>query len=241
MWPFRHSVSAAPSGCFICDPKGSGICDSCAEKLIGGVANRSGLSYPSWSDSKKIAPPVEPEPVPVATEIIAWRAWSLVEDDWNRPMLKSVSQGTLWDGPTLRADKTPKRDTPHGIYARKSLETLGEYGGQPVVGSIALSGIVVEADNGYRAEVATIRSLKVRQGVAGRYCLLEACGYLADRYQVEPEVCEWPVAVSYGLSSGLSSIFANQSPYGLSAQRLHSTYNQYIAAAMQNAFGYQKP
>lgn len=106
----------------------------------------------------------------VQQEIIAWRGWCLSKDD-HGPVLKSVTRDVPWLGPSLTADAKPGHRTPDpnyywrgdntsGIYA---LRELGEhYSKMSVVGSVALSGIVVEGENGYRAEHATIRSLRLR-------------------------------------------------------------------------------
>ena len=129
-------------------------------------------------------PAVGPRPVePVAQEILAWRGWVW---DRERPMLRSIHYDTLWEGPVLTADKIPAEQTGHGIYA-----LITEDGSPPprfpprpfapyvltfpinyrhsahVWGQVALSGIVLQGEYGYRAERAMIRSLIIREVIHG--------------------------------------------------------------------------
>jgi hypothetical protein len=125
-----------------------------------------------------------PEPEPVSEEIIAWRGWRLQRSEEGRWFLCSVSMATLWEGPTLIADKQPDRDSHHGIYARRTRKALAEYTRQ-CCGEVALSGVVVEGENGYRAERATIRSLIVFGWPAPDVRPLEVIAELEERYQCE--------------------------------------------------------
>jgi hypothetical protein len=123
-------------------------------------------------------------PEPVSEEIIAWRGWKMKRDDANRWVLLSITWNAVWEGPTFIADEIPARDSQHGVYARKSRETLGEYAGV-CCGEVALSGVVVEGENGYRAERATIRSLIIFGWPAPDVRPLEVMTELEERYQCE--------------------------------------------------------
>jgi len=124
---------------------------------------------------------------PITQEVLAWRGWSLnwaeKEQGW---FLYSVNHDVRWDGPSLMADKVPDSQNTHGIYALadKGQLLLQGYGTQ-VLGEVALSGIVVEGERGYRAERATIRNLVVfgypRPDVRPIEILVE----LENRYQCE--------------------------------------------------------
>ena len=129
-------------------------------------------------------------------EVVAWRAWYMLGNG----ILRSVSYDTQWEGPVLRADEIPMGRNSNGIYA---VRTLDQVPFAHAWGEVALSGIVVEGELGYRAEVATIRSLFVgreRHEVApdgyhppGTWAdwpgeaLVKA---LEERYAVHVEVCE---------------------------------------------------
>lgn len=110
-------------------------------------------------------------------EIVAWRAWSL-----NDGFLWSTAHPCRWNGPVFRADVVPERANTHGVYAVKALHHAPH---TSAWGEVALSGIVVEAEAGYRAEVATIRSLFVGR----RHEQIVPDGYHAG-YTFE----EWPSA-----------------------------------------------
>jgi hypothetical protein len=54
------------------------------------------------------------------TEIVAWRAWLLLRDgdDWYlRSFFYPEHKPMRWEGPAVRADKTPTAESAHGIYA----------------------------------------------------------------------------------------------------------------------------
>jgi hypothetical protein len=138
------------------------------------------------------------------TEIIAWRGWSFADNAWE-PILRSVTYDTIWEGPALTADVKPERHNSHGIYA--------------------LSGTVVEADGGYRAERAIIRDLWVGNpeafgSLGDRFCAWEIAGMLGQRYGVDVEVecCDWvkvmarhmrlPIYLSNNIGGALSVVSA---------------------------------
>lgn len=109
-------------------------------------------------------------------ELIAWRMWNLTGDQ-----LTSVSHATKWDGPVLVAHDVPQQHNNVGIWCYKRRKTCiyGMGRGYDVLGSIALSGGIVEQERGYRAQRATIRSLEVLEPKATD----EALDQLGERYQ----------------------------------------------------------
>src|SRR5439155_2347164 len=89
-------------------------------------------------------------------EIMGWRAWTLVPGE---ECLRSVSYNhVIWDGPVLHADAIPTARNPNGVYA---VHIPNNVPWTRIWGEVALSGTVVEGENGYRGEVATIRSLYI--------------------------------------------------------------------------------
>lgn len=141
----------------------------------------------------------------IESEIMAWRGWNLSWDDPYDPILQSASQNTLWRGPTVVADKAPELGGKTGIYALSEREVKPkhdfygdsmrgwsrQYLSMPVSGTVALSGVVVEGEYGYRAERATIRSLRLNlSGPIYSERLLapiEIAAALEHRYEVEVE------------------------------------------------------
>ena len=125
-------------------------------------------------------------PVPIAQEIIAWRGWSLVptEQGWR---LRSLVVDRTWESATLVAHDTPKSDLLGvGIHACKTREDFGASGYcATCMGTVALSGIVVEGEVGYRAERATVRSLIVLGYPAPNVRPIEICAELAETYQCD--------------------------------------------------------
>jgi hypothetical protein len=162
------------------------------------------------------------------TEIIAWRGWSFADNAWE-PILRSVTYDTIWEGPALTADVKPERHNSHGIYALKARPGWGEPNGDyffgAAFGRVALSGTVVEADGGYRAERAIIRDLWVGNpeafgSLGDRFCAWEIAGMLGQRYGVDVEVecCDWvkvmarhmrlPIYLSNNIGGALSVVSA---------------------------------
>ena len=139
------------------------------------------------------------------TEIIAWRAWYLVEHegDWYlRSFFCPEGNPMRWEGPAVRADKTPELESAHGIYAltEKRFGSVcyedvysmiggdGRYKAEGYIyGEIALSGTVIEGTNGYRAEQAVVRSLTLKLDKAwaltSKQVPLEIQASLERRYQ----------------------------------------------------------
>ena len=141
-------------------------------------------------------PPTQEEPLePIPQEILAWRGWRLAQDAQG-PVLKSAGRDTLWLGPTLVADAVPASQTGNGIYALPNENDGQQYHSSSAVwGQVALSGIVVVAEAGYRAERATIRSLEILlpPPELGALCLLELAEALEQRYKCS--VAFDPVAI----------------------------------------------
>jgi hypothetical protein len=109
------------------------------------------------------------ERVQVQGPLKAYRFWSLADG-----VLHSVTWQTRWEGPTLRASCPPELYDPDndrigsatGIYCFKSPNAIepsaaGFHPWGDVCGEIEISGRVVECENGYRAELATIQKLYV--------------------------------------------------------------------------------
>ena len=125
------------------------------------------------------------------TEVIAWRGWNCTTGrDF---FLESPSQGTRWHGPVLHAHEKPELDNGCGVYGLAEAAWLesGYVGSCTVFGEIALSGRVVEGPHGWRGEVATIRSLKLKPPPQGPEDREEAQRILSERYGVEVELLPW--------------------------------------------------
>jgi hypothetical protein len=127
-------------------------------------------------------------------EIIAWRGWRFDDEVPWEPVLRSITFKSRWEGPALTADKPPTAKGEHGIYSLKHRPRSGghdsSYFAKAVFGEVALSGVVVEAERGYRAETAVIRSLwmanpKEFGPVGDQFCPLEIAGLLEKRYEVD--------------------------------------------------------
>ena len=125
---------------------------------------------------------------PVAQEIIAERGWNLSQDK-KGPVLMSVTREVKWDGPTLRADAVPALGSDAGIYAQDRLEN--SYRRLSVWGQVALSGVVVEGTNGWRAEQATIRSLRVTALPARSPVYSRSLGILWGMHAVGGDLLTW--------------------------------------------------
>lgn len=133
----------------------------------------NGYGYGQFNPPAPEIPPRWENPERVEEEIIAYRCWYL---DWElvgwteredlpilRPILHSTNRPFAWDGPVVRADVPPARNTKSGIYAvgveDRFSKNFGYVQEGNVWGEVALSGLVVEGEAGYRAEVCTIRRL----------------------------------------------------------------------------------
>jgi len=80
-------------------------------------------------------------------------------DGTNFYSIAKISHGVQWIGNELTADQEPSEDNTHGIYAMKSRKspTLNQYrSDNRVLVRLALSGTVVEANEGVRAGHAII-------------------------------------------------------------------------------------
>jgi hypothetical protein len=137
-------------------------------------------------------PPVTPTPVVrVAQEILAWRAWNVDDEGY----LLSITAGCRWDGPVFDNGVAPQVDSYPSwvVFGSKPgiSKTLGVHATRErgrwtgmVYGVVALSGSVIEGEDGYRAQRAAIRSLIVTQPTANRN-MLDLSATLADRYQCD--------------------------------------------------------
>ena len=95
--------------------------------------------------------------------IIGWRAWYVYDryvfrDAHDAPYLGSVAIPTAWPrAAALVAHASPLREREAGIHAYRSLahawdEFSSSWGGDLVLGSVALWGMTVEHELGYRAQ-----------------------------------------------------------------------------------------
>lgn len=103
-----------------------------------------------------------------ATEILATRGWRLDFSPYVGVRLRSLHVDTIWEGPALVAHGDP--ETPdNGIHAARHeawTTTFARYVvNASVSGVVALSGKIVEGENGYRAERAMIQSLVLHEAV----------------------------------------------------------------------------
>jgi hypothetical protein len=136
-------------------------------------------------------------PETVTGEIIAYRAWDydfqVAEDGTVGARLESLHQSFYWDGPVTTADAAPASDNDHGLYAIRGDEhhrdNFRQYmKGRSIWGRVALSGVVVEGQCGYRAERATVQELWVNPTLDDGDAPEGLCKLLADRYQCDATV-----------------------------------------------------
>jgi len=129
-----------------------------------------------------------PKLEPVAEEIIANRAWFCALQCDGSVVLCSLTRNVAWEWPTLVAEGPVGYDSSCGIYAVKGVVNYAH----TVSGTVALSGIVVEGENGYRAERATIRSLVLHYKRLGDdfsdRSPLQIAAELEERYQGDVEL-----------------------------------------------------
>lgn len=148
--------------------------------------------------------PALSEPQPVAEEIVGWRSWILVEHDEDL-YLRSFYHDVLWQSPVMRADAKPTKENAHGIYMlRKRVVNKAPFNGYfitfgpdfrdvtefSVEGTIALSGIVIEGEDGFRGEQAVIRSLKLGRNLPPNRSPMEVVERLEARYGVDVEFAD---------------------------------------------------
>ena len=101
--------------------------------------------------------------------------------------LRSIVVNKVWETATLVAHASPKANE-HGvgIHACKTREEfVGSGYAGTCIGTVALSGLVVEGEIGYRAERATVRSLIVLGYPAPEIRPIELCAELAETYQCD--------------------------------------------------------
>ncbi len=138
-------------------------------------------------------------PETVTTEIMAYRGWVLkvqIDDNGKAVIyLRSMNFDMLWDGPTVVADETPKAESLHGLYAVGLLPhhewnfVLNMDMSCHIWGRVALSGMVIEGDLGYRAERATIQELWLNPATEvddfDNHSTIGLAKLLAERYQCD--------------------------------------------------------
>jgi hypothetical protein len=135
-------------------------------------------------------------------EIVAYRAWPIVEPKSRHPRLRSATASDIW--PTNRwfeaecagghctEDNLPQMGCSCGLYAAKTLEQLLGMGygqmrqdGAIAIGEVAFSGKIVECSQGWRAQRGRIKKL---------YFPLSQCQLgerLAEIYNVPWEPATW--------------------------------------------------
>jgi hypothetical protein len=144
--------------------------------------NLNGI-YQQWAQqyaSQPASPSLSlPEPEPMKGPVLAWRAWRLVGDT-----LQSMTRAVDWEGPTLSAHQEPTADGESGIYAKRDRASVERYYAKElaeadvIVGTVELSGRIVEHEDGYRAERATIQSL---YGIVCEYEALTKFGWMREQ------------------------------------------------------------
>jgi hypothetical protein len=172
------------------------------------------LSFALGVQQRKISPPGPKvvESV-VGQEIVAWRGWALNADSlrlvslhhpvqWHGPVLtadKVPEENSPHGIYALAKDKWFSDGGGFAATYRQMYLQMNIYGGicpsvapytneyrdrSLVEGEVALSGVVVCGDKGYRAERATIQSLKLlKVPEECRLCKVEVAGWLEQRYQ----------------------------------------------------------
>lgn len=143
-------------------------------------------------------------------EVVAWRAWIVVEPRSRHPRLRSANaagrvglEQAIW--PTNRwlyaicpsghsGDEVPASNCSCGLYAAKSLEHLLTYGyatlqgseaGPTVIGEVGFAGRVIEGSQGWKAQRGRVVRLYLpfsQQDLGER---------LAEAYNVPYELAPW--------------------------------------------------
>jgi hypothetical protein len=144
------------------------------------------------------ASPLWDKPETVTGEIVAYRGWDydfqVTRDGAVNVRLESRHQDFYWDGPVTTADEPPSASGDHGLYA---VAAEAHHAGNfctyvkdaPIWGRVALSGVVVEGANGYRAERATVQELWVNADHLDDEDSADGmCKALGDRYQCDVSV-----------------------------------------------------
>lgn len=218
MWPFKKCGVKSPYDHAMCVARPGHMGD-----------HRSWCGY-SWTQQSveeaerlqaainRLAPPqravLAPAAVPMrpqarTSEILAWRAWRIQRCGMEDFRLLSVTRDIRWDSPRLVADKEPDPAHEHGIYAlakpdRPVYQSYGIDHGyrykNPVHGVVALSGIVLEGERGYRAHQAMVRALWLNMGVLAEMHddlrPIEVMAAMEERYQCPVSVAQHDEAVT---------------------------------------------
>jgi hypothetical protein len=99
-------------------------------------------------------------------EIIAYRAWRVIDDAWSEKYQERLHSVAMWDY-VWHPDKPASGDVrTHGIYSFRSvIRSSQEYGyyidprGPLLFGKVKIWGEIVEHEDGYRSEFGKIASL----------------------------------------------------------------------------------
>ena len=207
------------------------------------------------------APSPTPPIIHRSTEVLGWRAWDLVLDEDGAPVLESLNNRFRWPGPSA-ANATPPdpewtlasayppddiADAP-GFFARKDRAGAERYAnvnaapyppGRPrALGEVALSGLVIEGEDGYRAQRCTIRSLTIFGGIGDVVNVWDLAARLEARYacDVTVELSEPSATEAYALSwDGADRGWIALNDYGASADDAAkmAMYQAAYQAAMQ--------
>lgn len=199
-WPWQKRPQSARS---VSQPTVAEFVNLYAQLLYANTTAKTAYSamLNAPAASQKPAPPE-----PVAQEIIAWRGWRVMPDDdgW---ALWSPCQPMKWDSLSVVADKVPDTDHPHGLYAMKDLPQLDVGYCAQAYGEVALSGIVLVGQTGFRAERATVRSIVLLPTLGEDVHPIEVMAALEQRYQCDvawdsrPTLTRYPGSVSaYSIS-----------------------------------------
>lgn len=145
------------------------------------VARRPSLvpAPPRHTTAPSFPLPIRRHPAP----LVGWRAWKLGwepgVDTLGTPLLTSVTMTTPWPERILdaRCERSDDHPVPSpgctcGVYAVKSVDLVPDYArvGVWAVGTVSLSGRVLEATRGYRAARAVVRgALLLRLACAGTW------------------------------------------------------------------------
>jgi len=139
-----------------------------------------------------------PEPIPTTEEIYGYRRWRIELGGEDGPRLSSITARKIWDGPVYQSPEPPRfHESIHrahgsstknrlGIYVNKfesyldsiehtNIDAKGQYVDGFVFGIVRMSGIVIEHEQGYRAERAVIDTILLPSRKTARW-LFDALG-----------------------------------------------------------------
>jgi hypothetical protein len=123
------------------------------------------FSARTWLAALRQTRKLFPKPLKHVRDLYGIRGWFLTFDEEEGPLLASLTRTEFgWLGPVVVADMQPTLDNSAGLYAVKlnNAREIEEYRPQ-IIGIVQLLGIVVEHEEGYRAEKMVIRRLISRK------------------------------------------------------------------------------